>query len=620
MDKLLKNIWAKMAGVLIFSILMTGTAFFSMSAVVLEAEGAYSYSEDAFIENSLETTAFHKTQTLLDASITYYDDGGDDLKYEVSDFLGTAAEKYVNTGFLFKITDDNKKVIFSNYDKDKEYTYKYNYNAGMVNAEIYVDIDLKGNTEADKIASLAHKAYQNKTNVIFYAVILFILSIFVFAFLVIGAGRRKGSREIHKHFIDKIPGDIYTVAVGVAIIGLVALCFMVLEQTFSYGNVSVIFSIALASVIAAIGFALFMIYAMSMSVQLKCRSFCKNTVIGRIIILIRRAVLKIPYIWRTMIVSGAVLLINVIVVACSCYNAEAAVFFCIEGIVLLAGICYAALNLNRLRAGGEAIAKGDTDYKVNTDKMFFDFKKHGENLNCINRSISLAVEKQLKSERLKTELITNVSHDIKTPLTSIINYTELLKQESLDNSRAAEYIEILDKQALRLKKLTEDIVEASKASTGNLPVEFRECSLGMILNQALGEYEEKLYNAGLKPVVTIADEDMRIMADGKHLWRIIDNLLGNICKYAQEGTRVYMDVYREENKAVMSFKNISKYELNISADELIERFVRGDASRNSDGSGLGLSIAKSLADIQKGNLKLDIDGDLFKATVEFNII
>ena len=321
-----------------------------------------------------------------------------------------------------------------------------------------------------------------------------------------------------------------------------------------------------------------------------------------------------------MLVTAAILFVNLVIVMIYSYDAGAPFFFIVEGIIVLAGVCYAALNLNRLRAGGEAIAEGNTDYKIDTDKMFLDFKKHGENLNSINKSISRAVEKQLKSERMKTELITNVSHDIKTPLTSIINYTELLKQEKLDNERAEEYIGVLDKQAARLKKLTEDIVEASKASTGNLPVELRECSLGMILNQALGEYEDKLLDAGLKPVVNIADDDMRIMADGRHLWRIIDNLLGNICKYAQSGTRVYLDVYRAGSKAVMSFKNISKYELNISADELMERFVRGDESRNTEGSGLGLSIAGNLAALQGGELKLAIDGDLFKAAVEFDII
>ena len=442
----------------------------------------------------------------------------------------------------------------------------------------------------------------------------------MFAFLVAGAGRREGTDEIRKRFTDKIPGDVYTVAAGFAETALVYLCFMSLQAVYEYRDFSAIFGITLAAVIAMAGFAIFMIYAMSMAVQFKLHCFCRGTLIGRLLILCRKIILKIPYMWRTMLITAVILFVDLVIIMFNSYDGGVVFFFIVEGIIVLAGVCYAALNLNRLRAGGEAIAEGNTDYKIDTDKMFLDFKKHGENLNSINKSISLAVEKQLKSERMKTELITNVSHDIKTPLTSIINYTELLKQEKLDNERAEEYIGVLDKQAARLKKLTEDIVEASKASTGNLPVELRECSLGMILNQALGEYEDKLLEAGLKPVVNIADEDMHIMADGKHLWRIIDNLLGNICKYAQGGTRVYLDVYRVGNKAVMSFKNISKYELNISADELMERFVRGDESRNTEGSGLGLSIAGNLAALQGGELKLAIDGDLFKAAVEFDII
>ena len=223
----------------------------------------------------------------------------------------------------------------------------------------------------------------------------------------------------------------------------------------------------------------------------------------------------------------------------------------------------------------------------------------------------------MKSERFKTELITNVSHDIKTPLTSIISYTDLLAAEDLDNEKAAEYIEIISRNAARLKKLTSDIVEASKASTGNLKVTLSDCNMGVILNQALGEYDEKMRNLGLNPIITVPEDDITILADGEHTWRIIDNIMNNICKYAQPDTRVYIDACEEGDMAFMSFKNISAGQLNISADELMERFVRGDASRNTEGSGLGLSIAQNLAALQGGSLDLSIDGDLFKVTVQF---
>ena len=622
MDRMLKNTWVKMVGVLLFAVLMCISAFFSVCIVVLETEGAYSRDRGNFVEEFMESVAIYKAENIINDNIIWEYSGDEEDDYEIStvDDIAADAGMKTNSGFYYKIRGTDGDVIFSNYDKGMEYTYSCKVDYGHVTADIYVVADSSLDTEAGRIANLADKAYDHKVAAMAYAVIAFLMAIFVFAFLAAGAGRRKDTDEIKKRFIDRIPGDIYTAAAGLAIAGLAYLCFMILEAAAVFNDLSFTFALATASVTAAAGFAVFMIYAMSMAVQFKLHCFCKGTVIGRFLILCKKIILKIPYMWRTMLVTVVILFVNFVIVMITCYNTATALFFIIEGIIILAGVCCAALNLDRLRAGGQAIAEGNTGYKIDTDKMFFDFKKHGENLNRINESISIAVEKQLRSERMKTELITNVSHDIKTPLTSIINYVELLKNEKPDNDKAEEYIAVLDKQAARLKKLTEDIVEASKASTGNIPVELRECSLGMILNQALGEYSEKLTAAGLKPVVNIADEDMRIMADGRLLWRIIDNLLGNICKYAQSGTRVYLDVYREGNKAVMSFKNISEYELNISADELMERFVRGDESRNTEGSGLGLSIAGNLARLQGGELKLAIDGDLFKAAVEFDVI
>ena len=619
MNKLLKNTWVKMAGVLLFTILMTATAFFGTAVVVLEAGGAYANDEAALTEHIIGTKACRQAEDILSNNVTWYDYEGKDAEYNVEG-IKLAVQSQENSGFFYTIKDEKGKTVFSNYDKNQEYTYSYEYDGWVSSAKIYVNTETVGPSKAKSLEAFAHTAYSQKTAVIFYAVISFVLAIFVFAFLVKGAGRRENTEAIQKRLIDKIPADLYTVIVGLGITGLVYLCFMTLQAVFDYYDFSVTFGISLAVIIAMAGFALFMIYAMSMAVQLKTGSVCKGSVIGRVLRLCKKILRSIPYMWRTLLITAALLFVNLIVVMINCYDGGAVAYFMIEGIVILAVVCYAAFNLNRLRAGGKAIAEGNTDYKINTDKMLFDFKKHGENLNHINESISIAVEKQLKSERMKTELITNVSHDIKTPLTSIISYTELLRAENIENEKAAGYIEVLDKQALRLKKLTEDIVEASKASTGNLPVDMRVCSLGMILNQAMGEYEEKLVEAGLVPVVNISEQEVRVMADGRHLWRIIDNLLGNICKYAQPGTRVYLDVYSTAGKAVMSFKNISKYELNISADELMERFVRGDESRNTEGSGLGLSIAGNLAALQKGVLKLDIDGDLFKAVLEFNAI
>ena len=222
----------------------------------------------------------------------------------------------------------------------------------------------------------------------------------------------------------------------------------------------------------------------------------------------------------------------------------------------------------------------------------------------------------MKSERLKTELITNVSHDIKTPLTSIINYVDLLKKEEL-TGQAAEYVEVLDRQSRRLKKLTEDLVEASKASTGNIKANLMPTDMGELVSQAVAEYEEKLELAKLEVIVNETEEPLYAMVDGNLTWRVLSNLLSNACKYSQTGTRVYIDLKKEEAFVTVSMKNISKDALNIPVEELMERFVRGDSSRHTEGSGLGLNIAQSLVNLQKGKFTLEIEGDLFKAYMKF---
>ena len=205
------------------------------------------------------------------------------------------------------------------------------------------------------------------------------------------------------------------------------------------------------------------------------------------------------------------------------------------------------------------MAEGNLSYKVNTAKMFWECRKHGENLNKINKGMTKAVDERMKSERLKTELITNVSHDIKTPLTSIINYVDLLSKEELHNEKAAEYLEVLDRQSSKLKKLIEDLVEASKASSGNLAVDSQQLEVGVFMTQTVGEFEEKLAAAGLELIISKPDEPVYIMADGRHVWRVFDNLMNNICKYAQTGSRVYVNLEAVSARVSITFRNISKY-------------------------------------------------------------
>ena len=287
----------------------------------------------------------------------------------------------------------------------------------------------------------------------------------------------------------------------------------------------------------------------------------------------------------------------------------------ILNLFLLAAMCLWAEAFYKVKQGSKALADGDLSYRVDTTRLPPDLRGHAEHLNNISQGMAAAVEQQMRSERFKAELITNVSHDLKTPLTSIINYVDLLKKEEIGNPTAEEYIQVLDRKSQRLKKLTEDLVEASKASTGTLSVTKERVGVGQLVTQALGEYEERLAARQLTTLTSLPEEEVYVNADGRHLWRILDNLLSNCCKYALPGTRVYVDVVRREGNVLLSVKNISQEPLNLSADQLMERFVRGDESRTTEGSGLGLSIARSLAELQGGQFGLAIDGDLFKATL-----
>lgn len=299
-------------------------------------------------------------------------------------------------------------------------------------------------------------------------------------------------------------------------------------------------------------------------------------------------------------------------------SSAAALWWLFSRGVLTVGILYLASSLKLLQKEGQAIADGQTDYKGKPIPRWLPaLKKHEENLQSIRSGIQKAVDEQTRAERMKTELITNVSHDIKTPLTSIVNYVDLLEKEDIQPEKAKEYVDVLHRQSARLKKLTEDLVEASKASSGCLPVHLARTDVNVLLSQLAGDYLEKLEAAQLEPVFHPAPSQPKIQADGQLLSRVLGNLFSNICKYAMPGTRVYFESSANAGIVTITFKNISKYELNIPAEELMARFVRGDRSRHTEGSGLGLSIAQSLTELQGGSFRLEIDGDLFKAIVSF---
>jgi signal transduction histidine kinase len=295
----------------------------------------------------------------------------------------------------------------------------------------------------------------------------------------------------------------------------------------------------------------------------------------------------------------------------------ALVLWLLKTLVILPAIVYALIMLVKLEKGGKAIAEGNTSYRINTKGMFFDFKRHGNNLNSISEGMGKAVEKQLKSERMKTELITNVSHDIKTPITSIINYAGLIFDEPCDCENHKEYSVVLMKKADSLKRLLNDLVEVSRATTGNMDVELSECDASVLLTQLEGEFGDKCACENLELITSYPERSLVFNADSRRIWRVFENLLSNACKYSLPGSRVYMSAEEHGDNVSFVIRNTSKAPLNISADELTARFVRGDSSRSTEGSGLGLSIAKSLTELQGGTLDITIDGDLFKVTISF---
>ena len=322
-------------------------------------------------------------------------------------------------------------------------------------------------------------------------------------------------------------------------------------------------------------------------------------------------------IWKLVGITAVLLIVLEFLAFHSVYDGGLFLLMLLLDILILLGVGFFAVQLDPVKKSGERLAGGDLDYKVPTDHMYWDLQDHARNLNAISDGMTVAVEERLKSERMRYELLTNVSHDIKTPLTSIINYVDLLKGEPVPDGPATEYLDVLDRQSAKLKKLITDLIEVSKATTGNITVHAERSHAGELLRQCVGEYAERFQSCNLDVVLSIPEQEPSIYADGRLLWRVFDNLLGNITKYAMPGTRVYMDLETRSNQVVISLKNISRERLNIAADELMERFVRGDASRSTEGSGLGLSIAQSLTELMQGKFELMVDGDLFKVILTF---
>nr|WP_097027863.1 histidine kinase dimerization/phospho-acceptor domain-containing protein [Clostridium peptidivorans] len=490
------------------------------------------------------------------------------------------------------------KEIWNNKSNDR----KYNWISSNVN-ELHQQDSVIYIGFTNEYLNPAIEQWQQSRVIInssLYEIAGFLLGLLVsFICLILITGRRFfGDKDINLNSFDKLYNDINLAACaflialwGIAVnaIGIYNVGKIVIPLTISIGSLGLILVLTLIK-------------------HIKNRTFIKNTLVYRIFYRVFKFVKEVYN-------SGS-FAVKVVLITIG-YPALIALTFFMFPITIGAAVWIAFKKVKEfqlIKEGVERVKDGELNHKINLESKG-ELGKLASNINSITEGLNKAVENEVKSERLKTELITNVSHDIRTPLTSIITYVDLLKKET-DKSKADEYIEVLDQKSQRLKILTEDLFEAAKASSGSIPVEYEKIDVTSLITQGLGELNDKIEELGLEFRLNHPKDKVYIKADGKLFWRVIENLLSNIFKYALTGSRVYIDIEELESEARIVIKNISAYELNISANELMERFKRGDESRSSQGSGLGLSIAKSLIDIQNGSFHIEIDGDLFKAMIE----
>ena len=465
-------------------------------------------------------------------------------------------------------------------------------------------------------------------------------------YLFAAAGHAKND-EIHPAGLNRLPLDIYAAgAVG----GIVLLLFLLVEllDNFGTGYYGIWDNIPLCMLVLGFGIfgiallAIGFLFALAAQIKVKGGYWWHHSICGKLLLQLvsflrwvrrglqyfyrgcRAVVRLLPLIWQWPLTALAMILVPFLSALLCSESYGFGEFFwlmvlCLSVVADVALVFYGAWCFGILLKGVKHMAQGNLNHQIDTRYLFGCFKEFALHLNSLAGAAQLAAQRQMKSERMKTELITNVSHDIKTPLTSIINYVDLLQKPHSEEDRTA-YLEVLDRQSQRLKKLVDDLMDMSKASSGNMTVELGRVDAVEAVNQALGEFADKLAQVNLTPVFRHPDNAVIMRADGRLLWRVLSNILSNAVKYALPDTRLYVDLMVLQGNAVLSIKNISRDQLNVNADELMERFVRGDASRNTEGSGLGLNIAKSLVELQKGQMHLMVDGDLFKVTLIFPLI
>lgn len=477
---------------------------------------------------------------------------------------------------------------------------------------------------------LFEKYASSGTVIAVLGMIAFGMLIVCLVWLTIVAGRSNRDDELHLNWFDAWKTEVAATVVIVLWLIPVLLSGSILSLTdlfmdlnndlatlygyYNYVMNSIPYVIG-GGILAAYTCLMFLVGYLSLVRRLKAGTMWKNSVLHMIVQFVHQVSINIGSVWKVVIIFGGLFLIH----GAAQISGHSVLFVILLPIDIVAFVylVYQTIGKKKIKQGISQIAHGEIDYKIDTTGLSGEQKEVAELVNVIGTGLNKAVEKSVKNERLKTDLITNVSHDIKTPLTSIINYVELLKQENFEDPKIRRYIEVLEQKSQRLKTLTEDVVEASKVSSGNISLDMMNLNLVEMIQQTSGEFQEKFAARNLEEVLNLPEEEAMICVDGRRTWRVLENIYNNAAKYAMEGSRIYADLTVLEDQVLFTLKNVSAYPLNISADELTERFIRGDISRSTEGSGLGFSIAKTLTEMQKGQFELYLDGDLFKVTIRF---
>lgn len=457
----------------------------------------------------------------------------------------------------------------------------------------------------------------------------FAILLLIAIYLIVSIGHVKGKEDIDLNDLDKIPLEI-VYFVGLFIAGIV--CAILSESNYiSENNINLFISLIVTAYIVA--YVTCAVLFDTTVKRIKAKTLIKNTLCYKalrwFVHLCRKIMNRLQNAWNQTMLSKdivkklAFVIVGYIIIAVillGIFNLFGLLLDLALGIYIFYKIVQRINCFTKVEKHLKEMYEGNNTAKLNQADFTSEFQNIVTYINDISNGFENAIQEGIKSERLKTELITNVSHDIKTPLTSIINYVDLLKKEKIENEKAKEYMEVLDNKSQRLKKLTEDLLEASKASSGNVKLNIEKINIVELMKQSTGEFEDKFKNKNLEIITSIPEKEICIHADNRYMYRIIENIFSNVSKYSMDNSRVYIDVIQKDKKVHITVKNISKDVLNISEEELMRRFVRGDKSRTTEGSGLGISISKSLAEIQNGEMNIKVDGDLFKVELIFDIL